>query len=326
MKKRMLPLLSLSLLALASCNNLNNSSTNSKTNNNINITSTTEIILESVEDYKNAAYKQLDERINPIMAVIKDEDLKTLFQTFYTNEILYIDGITDINKAKKLSAKIDDDMNIFLVTRVKPLIITKLNSFVNPIITAISNNEIKSSLQSFYKEEMTKLENLTDLEEFINVYNEIYEDTTDYINNVVLSSLKDEYLEEMDLYVSQIIDDIIDPELKTEIQSLYNTEKEKIENAETIEDLNLALNGIKDDIEDYTLDELKEKAISEIEAIKNSEINKITDYTLKTAIEKFVDDQIDKIEAIDSFEEISTTVDEIIEDTKEFIASLITNN
>ena len=130
----------------------------------------------------------------------------------------------------------------------------------------------------------------------------------------------------MDLYVSQIIDGITDPELKTNIQSLYNTEKEKIKNAETIEDLNLALNGIKDDIEDYTLDELKEKAISEIEAIKNSEINKITDYTLKTAIEKFVDDQIDKIEAIDSFEEISTTVDEIIEDTKEFIASLITNN
>ena len=79
-------------------------------------------------------------------------------------------------------------------------------------------------------------------------------------------------------------------------------------------------------IDSKYVDELKEKAINEIEAIKNSEINKITDYTLKTAIEKFVDDQIDKIEAIDSFEEISTTVDEIIEDTKEFIASLITNN
>lgn len=320
-KKIISILLGLGLFSLTSCASVNNSATTSSSN--LIATSTNEATYESVEEYKKAAYKQLDDTINPIISIIKDEDLKTLFQTFYTNEILYIDSITDLNKAKKLPEKINDDINVFLVTKVKPLIITKLNSFVNPIITTIKNEEIKASLKTFYSEEMTKLQNINDLEDFITTYNEIYEDTTDYINDVVLSSLKKEYLEEMDLYASQFIDKIPDEELKTQVQALYNTEKEKIKNAETIDDLNLSINGIMDDLEDYTLDELKEKAISEIENIVDNAVSKITDNTLKTAIEKFADEQIDKIEAIESFEEFSSTIDDIIEDTKDFIAEII---
>ena len=104
--------------------------------------------------YKSAAISKLDEIVNPVIAKIPNEDLKTAVQTYYDNEKQYVNGITDLETAKAAATKVVEDTKVFVKDTLKPLAIQKLNGAINPLIEKIPDDELKSSVQDFYNKEI----------------------------------------------------------------------------------------------------------------------------------------------------------------------------
>ena len=270
---------------------------------------------------KSAAIAKLDELINPVIAKITNDELKAAIQTYYDTEKQYINGITDVDTAKAALNKVVEDTKTFAVTTLKPLAVTKLNAIINPLITAIPNDTLKASVQTFYNTEMAKVDAIETLDDVATTYKEILDDTKDYIKTEtekVVIALKNKALEELDPYVTALIAKIPYDTLKTDTQAFYTEEKKLLEAVNTIEGVEPCVNKIKEDLEKYAIDEAKKLALAELDTYVTALINKITNETLKTDTQAFYTTEKAKLTAVTKVEDIPTVVAEIKTDLAGF--------
>ncbi len=281
-----------------------------------------------IASYKSAAISKLDELVNPVIEKLPDEELKTAIKNFYDTEKSYINGINDLETAKATANKVVDDTKAFAKDILKPLAIQKLNGVINPLIEKITHEELKNSVQSFYDTEMAKIDATETLSEVSDTFKEILEDTKAFISNEtekVIVALKNKALEELDPYVSALIAKIPYETLKTDTQSFYDEEKDKLEAVDTIEGFEPCVKEIKDDLEEYALTETKKIAIAKLQEVVDAGIAKIPNPDFKDDLTEFSKQEIAKLNAVTVIEDVPNTLTNVITETEAHIRQLLVN-
>lgn len=276
--------------------------------------------------HKKAAISKLDELVNPFIQKITNDDLKAAVQAYYNTEKAYVNGIKDLETAKEAANKVVADTGAFVKDTLKPLAVEKLNAIVNPLIAAIPDDDLKASVQSFYDTEMGKVSSIESLESVATTYNEILDDTKEFIKTEtvkVVVALKNKALEKLDPYVTALIQKIPFDTLKTDTQAFYTEEKKKLEAVDTIEGVEPCCEEIKADLATYVLTEAKKIAVKELEEVVDAGLEKLPNETIKADLEDFADTEIEKLNAIEKIEDVSTTLSTVLSETADHIKELL---
>ncbi len=281
-----------------------------------------------VSSYKSDAVSKLDEIVNPVIAKIPDDDLRNAIQIFYDTEKQQIDGIHDLDTAKKAMNKVVADTKDFAKDTLKPLAIQRLNSTINPLIEKITYEALKVSVQEFYGTEISKIDATETLAEVSDTFQEILNDTKAFISaetEKTIITLKNRALEELDSYVEALIQKIPYDTLKTDTMAFYKEEKKKLEAVDTIDGINPCVNEMKDDLEHYALTETKKIAISKLQEVVVAGIAKIPNPKFKEDLAEFSKTEITKLNAVTDIEEVPTTLATVIDETEAHIKVLLIN-
>ena len=329
MKKRKLTVLILGLAVVASitsCGGNDNPDTSKPPVIQPGDNTTTETV--ELASYKSAALLQLDELVNPAIAKISYEELKVAIQNYYDVEKQYINNIKDLETAKIAPTKVTEDTKIFTSNTFKPLVVDQLNSIFNPIIAKIKNDELKTSVQNFYDTEITKLSAIETLDEISTLFKEIIDDTKKFISletEKVLIALKNKALEGLNPYVTELINKIPFDSLKNDTKIFYNEEKKKLEAIDEIEDITPCVNGIKEDLKNYALNETKKLAVLKFKEVVDKGLDKIPNPSLKENLKKFSNKEIIKINAITAIEDIPNVLSTVISEAEIYIQGILIN-
>lgn len=275
---------------------------------------------------KRTAISKLDELVNPVIAKITNEELKAAIQAYYDTEKAYINGITDLDTAKEAAAKVVADTKDFAVDTLKPLAIEKIDAVVAPLIEAIPDDELKASVQEFYDNEMEKVSAIESLEDVADTFKEIVDDTKEYIKTEtakIVVALKNQALEELDPYVTALINKIPFDTLRADTQNFYTEEKKKLAAVDTIDGVAPCVEEIKEDLEAYVLTEAKKIAVSKLEEKVNAGLSKLPNEELKSDLQAFSATEIAKLNAISKIEDVQSTLTTVLEETAAHIKSLL---
>ena len=339
MKKKFIaiPFLGLMLMiGLASCGDNNSKSDNSGTNPPVvePTTPETDPSTPTITDgettqlasYKSAGISKLDELVNPFIQKITNDDLKASVQAYYDSEKAYVNGITDLTTAKEAADKVAADTVKFAKETLKPLAVEKLNEIINPLIAAIPDDDLKASVQTYYNTEMAKVNAIETLDNVATTYKEILDDTKEFIKTEtaeIVVALKNKALQELDPYVTALINKIPFDTLKTDTQAFYTEEKKLLEAVDTIEGVQPCVEKIKEDLEKYALDEAKKIAVSELDEIVDEGLAKLPNKTLKDDLNTFADKEIAKLNAVTKLEDVPTTLTTVSTETAAHIKELL---
>ncbi len=303
--------------------NTNNPSTDQGSDSSSNTQNDEALQLAS---YKTAAVSKLDEIVNPVIAKITNEELKSAILAYYNTEKAYINGITDLDTAKDALNKVIEDTKVFANDTLAPLAVEKLNAIINPLIAAIPDADLKSSVQDFYDTELDKIASIETLDKVADIYEEILNDTKEFIKTEtekVVAELKNKALEKLNPYVTALIDKIPFDTLKTDTQAFYALELKKLEAVNTIEGVEPCYEEIKADLEAYALTETKKLATKELEDVIDAGLDKIPNQDLKDDLEDFADTEIAKLNAVTKLEDVATTLETVLEETAAHIKELL---
>ena len=339
MKKKFISIISLGLFmafGLTACggsgsNQGDNTSSPVTTSNGTpsTITGTQEQTIEEstkLAGYKKTALDKLDELVNPVISKITNDELKTAIQTYYNTEKSYINGITDLETAKEAANKVMADTAKFAKDTLKPLAVEKLNGIVNPLIAAIPDTELKTSVQTFYNTEMELVTSIETLSDATDIYEKILKDTKEYIKTEtakVVLALKNKALARLDPYVTALIEKIPYDSVKTDTQSFYTEEKKLLDAVDTIEGLEPCYEKIKKDLADFAIEETIKVAVSALDEAIDAGLDKLPNQKLKKDLEDFEDTEIAKLEAVTKVEDVPTTLTTVLQETEAYIKSLL---
>lgn len=281
---------------------------------------------QEISSYKTKAIAKLDEIINPVINKIPEESLKAAVQNFYDTEKQYINGINTLDDAKAAGNKVVEDTKVFVKDTLKPLAIEKLNSVINPLIDKISYEALKTSVQSYYDVEIGKINAVETLDDLVKVYKEIVDDTKKFIadeTEKILIELKNKALEELDPYVTALINKIPYDELKADTQTFYQTEKAKLDEVNSFDGFAPCVNEIKADLEEYALTETKKIAVAKLDEVVTSGLAKIPNQDLKDDLNAFKDTEIAKLNAVEKIEDVPTILATVLKETEAHIKELL---
>lgn len=276
--------------------------------------------------FKSAAIEKLDELINPVISKIPNEDLKISVQGYYDLEKQYINGINDLDTAKDAANKVVEDTKTFVKDTLKPLAIQKINVLVNPLIEEITYVELKKSVQDFYNSEIEKINTAETISDVSNAFKEIIDDTKKFIldeTEKIMTSLKNKALEELDPYVTALINKIPYETLKNDTLNFYNNEKKILESVNSFDGFEPCVKKIKDDLEEYALEETKKIAVSKLDEVVDAGIEKIPNTELKDDLSNFSKDEMLKINAVNKIEDVPSVLSSVILETEEHIKGLL---
>jgi len=274
------------------------------------------------DEYKDLAVAALDAEVNKVLNKISNDDLKAKVNEFYTSEKEYILSLTTLEDIEGSVAKVALDTAEFALDVLKPFAITKLNAIINPLINEITYNPLKTSVQSFYDTEINKLNSVEDLEDVIDTFKEIHDDTIAYIQTqteAILIQLKNAAIDELNPYVETLIATIPNETLKSDTQDFYDEEIKKLEDVTTFDGFAPVVLEIKDDLVEYVFTETKKIILEELDTYLTTLINKIPYESVKEDTEELYDTEIAKLNAVTTIEGFSPVISEIKEDLEDFV-------
>ncbi len=283
-------------------------------------------INQMIASYKSAAINKLDGLFLPVLNSLNNEELKTFITNFYNGEKDSINKINTLEEAKGASNKVDLDVKNFIDNSLKTYVISKVNEVLDPIISALPDENLKTSVQTYKNNQLAKISDINDLSDLNNVYNSIITDTKTFIQTEtanVLMSLKNSALETLKTYLDTLVEKIPYDSVKTDIQSFYETEIEKIEDLESIESINPCIEEIKGDLASFALTECKKFAINKLNEAVNEGIEKIPNDTLKADLNEFKDKEIKKINDIEDLNDVKSVLEEVLKETEDYIKELL---
>ena len=160
---------------------------------------TTSVDPTLLEQLIDAAIAKLDELVKPAIQKIGNQEIKNMVQSYYDSELRYLNAINNLDTARNATNKVVDDTNTFLNNELKPFAVNKLNELVQPGLNKIPNQEIKQELQSYSSTEVSKINDITKIEDIEPTLETILLETEAHIEELLIGTVKD-YLQRL-LYV-----------------------------------------------------------------------------------------------------------------------------
>lgn len=280
-----------------------------------------------ISSLKAEAIQLLDKKIESAINKVNNEELKKSLQAYYDSEKTYINDITDIETAKKATAKIIGDTSVFLQSTFKPLVLQKIDDVVKPLIAEVENKEMRELVQSFYNEQLENLTDIDELTDLLDQYTKIVDDSKKFINDEItkiLNKFRKEAITTLDTYLENIIEKIAYEKIKEDIKTLYKKEIQQLETLNTREDINRFVTQLKTNLTDFVLTESKKIAISELEELVDMSIKKMPNEETKKSLKNFVQSKLEKLNEVDKFEDVVPTLKAISQEIKNQIKEFIT--
>lgn len=106
----------------------------------------------TVADYISEAKTKLNQMVDAAKEITDDEDLLTLLENFRTQELAYIDTVTDLNEASALSSKIREDERTFCTTKLKVVVLSKIYSDVWKMLNRLYDDSDKDQALQYFDE------------------------------------------------------------------------------------------------------------------------------------------------------------------------------
>lgn len=213
-----------------------------------------------------------------------------------------------------------------MTSTIKPLLINKLNSTINPLINNITDDDLKSSVDTYYKKEVEKLNNIESLSEIYNTFNSILSDTNSYIKTEtekLLISLKNKALEEINPYLTTLINKIPYEEVKSDVNTYYNTLKKNLEDSTSIDDVKSWSSNTKTSLEKFALNEAKKVALSKLDDAVTIGLNKLANKELKEDLNTFKTKEVEKLNNVETLDDLKSTTTEVLSEVEAHIKSLL---
>lgn len=143
--------------------------------------------------------------------------------------------------------------------------------------------------------------------------------------NNLLIEYKNKAIEQLDLYITSLVNRIPYDVLKTDTLKLYNEQKKEIELVDSIDKITPCVNKIKDALENYALTESKKIAVSKLDEVINESLDKIPNQALKEDFKQYSKGEIAKLNSISKLEDIPSTLQSVILETKTYVTSTLSN-
>ncbi len=203
----------------------------------------------------------------------------------------------------------------------KTAAISKLDELINPAIDKLSNQALKTAIQTYYDTEKAYINGITDLDTAKGAVNKVVDDTKAFVKTT-LKSLAVDNLNEI---INPLIEAIPDNALKESVQNFYNAELEKVASIETLVNATDTYEEILDATKEFIkteiskkIDALKNKALEELELYSTALINKIPYDTLKTDTQTFYTEEKKLLASVDTIEGVEPCVIKIKEDLEKY--------
>lgn len=153
-----------------------------------------EIVTLELAKLKVAAKAELDQIINPVLDKVKDEDLKEQITRYYETELSVINAIESLDDAPVAIATVKADTTTFVkqilataLSRLKLSAKAELDTYVETALSKLKTQELKNQLNSFYNEEIAKIEAISDFDTAPATLKIIADDTKDFALKLVAS-------------------------------------------------------------------------------------------------------------------------------------------
>ena len=213
----------------------------------------------------------------------------------------------------------DTETNDAEIAAYKSQAISTLDSLVHPAIENVLNvnAKIHHVILNYYNSEIEYINGISDIDTAKEAANKVVEDSKLFIKD----SLKPEVIKEVNKLLEPIIAEVnelqtsydheIFKELSATVDNFYNSSMEIIESSESINDIVIAFNSIKqntnkliDDEREKIINTLKSEAIEELDAYVSALIAKLPYDELKDDIQAFYDNEKEKLAAVDTIDDI----------------------
>ena len=315
-----------SVISQVSSSSSSSSSSNQVTSNSSAFSSSSTSENVELRLYKSAAHSKLDELVVPSMNSVSNDSLKEMITNYYNSEKEYIDNIIDLEEAKLAVSKVVEDTKDFAINLLKPYAISKLNEIVFSWIDKIEDEELKNATSKYYQTEMEIISKVESLDDVIDAFKNILEDTKKYIGDEaerILVELKNKAIEELEPYVAALIEKIPYDTLKEDTKKFYSKEIEKLKAISAVEEVENCVKEIKADLENYALTETKKIAVAKFQDYVNEQIEKIPNPEFKEDLSDFSNKEISKLNAVSNITDIPSTLETIMKETKDHVKNLL---
>lgn len=264
----------------------------------------------------------------PLIAEIEEESLRLSVIDYYEAQIEILRGIENIEEIPAFFESVVENAVMFVAEKLeeeesfaelKALALEGFDLYVEALLENIVDEDVKDAITEFYAAVREKIQSANSLEELETTIAEINEDLMAFM----LMESKNIIALELGQYVVALIEEIPDESVKAEVYAFYEEQLEKLNSVETLEDLDLYLEELKNDVLEYALTELKKINRAELDAMVEEALNELPDEELKQQLMAFYESEIEKLLAVDSIDEMEPVLNEIIEDLIEFISGLI---
>lgn len=273
---------------------------------------------------KGEAKSKLDELVLPLISKIPNDDIKQFVQTFYDSEKAYIESIVELETAEAALAKVVSDFATFTINTLKPEVVSKLNTIVNPIISSITVNELRTSVQTFYNEKITKVNALTSPSEIVDYLINLKNDVQKFITSEtgrLLVEFKNKALNKLEELVNPLVAKITNEYLKQSVQSFISTEKEYLQGINELSEAKEAPEKVTTDLSNFAVNTFKPLLIEKLNDVINPLIAKIEYTELNESVQGFYDNEIDSIKNVTSLGELIDLFPKIKKDFEDFVVS-----
>lgn len=271
---------------------------------------------------KNLCVTKLNDTINPLIAQITDETLKTSVQNYYNTQIEKISKVNTLSDLVSTFNEIIRDTKSYITSETQKLLVAlknkgieTLDAYIAALIDKVPYESLKSDLNAFYTSEKSKLEAVEKLEDVETTINEIKAD----LDSFIITESKKVALSNLDKLVNDALKNLSNEELKTSLNNFYNTEKSYIESINDLESAQKVAEKITADTKAYLNNTLKNLSISKLNEIINPLIENISDEELKTSVQNYYNTQIEKVSKVETLSDLVAVYNSIISDTKSYI-------
>lgn len=203
---------------------------------------------------------EIDGKINTLLAKIEDESLRTELTSFYAKESAKIDAISDLQSAKMTAEEIKSDTEAFLKTLAKKQIDkyktaakTELDRLYGENVSKIENEEIRATLQETYNNAIAELNKVNSIDTAKTASAKILDDFRDAaakILKTVIREIADKYKDEVTV-IYQNATKPLSAQAKTLLKNVYDRACTDLTAAESVEDVERAVENFKTDAKTY---------------------------------------------------------------------------
>ena len=254
-----------------------------------------EILTQQLTKIKDKAASELNDLLKATIAKIDDEDLKTSLNTFIEKEIGAINNTTSITYAKSTIEIVKSDTNNFIsdiisqqLKKLKDKAKSEITSFVNSALEYVTDEKTKKEINDFLTSEIALIDDIESLDSAKTTINSVKSDITTFLQDyiaAVLADMKKDAISKLEELKDAALAKLKDDNLKSELNTLYDTEVKKVNAIDDIADADDTIVEIKEDLESgiktilkKALKAVKQSIVSDLNALKTALQNSPNSY------------------------------------------------